>query len=248
MKLPRQADVQLRFSVLGVILFANIVTVWPQTLLPTLAKFALCVFTLPGVFLLLQRLKRFEGRSWAEIGGWRHQSWALYGDIVLGIALTTANNAWADHQSQLPWWSLQWWWVPVAGVLGLGFGWLFRLVDNRNYDPASLLGPAKWIHDRVLIPAFAGALFARAVPLLWHWDVYTKTALTLVGCWIVLAIIDGFRMQKKLPDWAPDWLVYMHSYIQLVAERQHPYWHDVYFRFMTTAELQVYWASCQLSQ
>jgi hypothetical protein len=198
-----------------------------------LFTFFWCLLLLPVGFMVLQESKQFEGRTPAEIGTWKQRSWALYGDVFLAIAITVAKYAWLDHQDELPSWATTWWWSPLMVIAGFVFGSVFREVDNRNYDPLSLQGPAKWAHDRVFIPVFAGALFARAVPLLWHIDMFAIVVIELVACWVLLAVIDGLRMLGWLPPWTPQRLAVALASIKLDPEQQHPRWDAKHYRFVT---------------
>ncbi len=234
--LNRQQDMKTLCRVLGITFFFMIVVQGRSMVLDTVYVGVICLLVSPAFFWFLQLSPRFEYRHRSEVSNPLEQSWSFYGDgLLLMPALVVSTVAWHDHTDRLPWCFHQWWWVSVAGIGGVVFGIVFRKFDNPRYAWQSLQGPAKWYHDHVLIPVLAGALFARALPVLWAWDGYAQAALALVVCWVILAGIDGLRSRTySIFSAYPSWLVALYMKCRLDPLIQHPLWDEVAFRRVYT--------------
>lgn len=181
----------------------------------------LWLFMFPHVYWVTQT---DAGRKFRDVVNLFEQSWSLYGCALLLLpAYLAAIHQWGVRPADLPSWARQWWWVLVAGVVGVVLSRLFVRADKHRYDPRSRDEPAKRYFDDVLVPLFLALVVARVVPvLLAPWNGYTVVIAGLVLGWVVLMAFDGLRYFAGLPDWAPAWAERWYQKCRLIPEKQHP--------------------------
>jgi hypothetical protein len=228
----KQQDMKMRCRTFGGASFLIIALLGQGTVLDAVYTGFICLLVSPFFFWALQLSSNFENRHWSEISNPLEQSWSFYGDgLLLTPAIVVSTIVWHDHADRMPWCFHQLWWTLAAGIGGIVFGMVFRKADNPRYEWQSLQGPAKWYHDHVLIPVLAGALFARALPVLWVlWDGLAQVVLGLVVCWVILAIIDKLRSETySIFSAYPSWLVTLYLRCRLDPLIQHPRWDEAAF-------------------
>lgn len=165
-----------------------------------------------------------EGRAVREISNPLEHSWSLHGYMLLLLPTYLLSvSIWHSHPTSLPSWAWQWWWVPVAAVGGVAFSRLFDRLDKARYNPRSLDEPAKRLHNDVLVPLFAGLVFARVLPVLCaSWTGLVWAIAGLLVSWLAFVGIDGLRYFTGLPEGAPDWAERLYQNCKLIPEVQHP--------------------------
>lgn len=206
---------------LSVLLYGSIVLgVWKLTLLLSLALVI-------GVYAFLwYRYERNPDTGKRRPIYCRGQSPSfMAGPFLVLPASTITSYAYGHHAVTYPAWASYWWqWMLLGLATWVGFGYVFRLVDNKRYVDAiaapMLDSPTCWWIRVWQMPTGAGVMVATVVPLWLTGGIYATWTEGFVGLWVVIA-----AMEIPFP---PN------------PFEQHEMWNKKAFRAMIREEIEAY--------